>query len=141
MVKDISKYTDDITGWSINIRLCRQRIISRCYSGNRSISSNKKSCRNHRPLQKNTFPSRVEIPAEKEITDERKALYNTANRTQRIRYAHQKYKEGYTTQEIAYLLHAGERTISTCLSILEDEIPENRAIVRERQHQEAVAQK
>lgn len=90
---------------------------------------------------KNTFPSRVEIPAEKEITDERKALYNTANRAQRIRYAHQKYKEGYTTQEIAYLLHAGERTISTYLSILEDEIPEDRAIVRERQHQEAVAQK
>lgn len=90
---------------------------------------------------KNTFPSRVEIPAEKEITDERKALYNTANRAQRIRYAHQKYKEGYTTQEIAYLLHAGERTISTYLSIPEDEIPEDRSIVRERRHQEAVSQK
>jgi len=39
------------------------------------------------------------------------------------------------------LLHAGERTISTYLSIPEDEIPEGRTIVRERQHQETVAQK
>jgi len=81
---------------------------------------------------KNAFPSRVEIPAEKEMTDEKRALYDTANRAQRIRYAHQKYGEGYTVQEIAYLLHSGERTISTYLSIPEDEIPEDRAIVRER---------
>lgn len=90
---------------------------------------------------KNSFPSRVEIPAQKEMTDEMKALYNTANRAQRIRYAHQKYRDGYTAQEIAYLLHAGERTVSTYLSIPENEIPEDRSIVRERQHQEAVAQK
>lgn len=85
------------------------------------------------------IPSRVEIPAQEEMTDEMKALYNTANGARRIRYAHQKYRDGYTAQEIAYLLHAGERTVSTYLSILENEIPEDRSIVRERQHQIAVA--
>lgn len=116
MVKDISKYTDDITGWSINILLCQQRITSRGYSVTARFHLIKNLAEIIDSYIKNTFPSRVEIPAEKEIIDERKALYNTANRAQRIRYAHQKYKEEYTTQEIAYLLHAGERTISTyCL--------------------------
>jgi len=42
---------------------------------------------------KNTFPPRVEIPVDQEMTDEIKSIYNTANRTQRIKYAHQKHNE------------------------------------------------
>ena len=61
-----------------------------------------------------------------------KALYDTANRAQRIRYAHSKRKEGLTVQEIAYLLHAGVRTVEDYLSIPEDQIPEDKNIVRER---------
>lgn len=90
---------------------------------------------------RNTFPSRVEIEATSEPTEEMKCLYNTANRSQRIRYAHSKYKEGLTMQEIAYLLHTSAGTIGKYLAIPENEIPEDKHIVRERQHQEAIRKK
>ena len=70
-----------------------------------------------------------------------KALYDTANRAQRIRYAHSKRKEGLTVQEIAYLLHAGVRTVEDYLSIPEDQIPEDKNIVRERQYNETIKRK
>ena len=40
------------------------------------------------------FPARVEIPLAEEVSEEMKALYNTANRPLRIRFAHQKEKKG-----------------------------------------------
>lgn len=40
------------------------------------------------------FPSRVEIPAGKEISEEMRALYDTSNRARRIRFAHKKRAEG-----------------------------------------------
>jgi DNA-binding NarL/FixJ family response regulator len=90
---------------------------------------------------KNTFPSRVEIAASADVSEEMKCLYDTANRAQRIRYAHTKRKEGLTIQEIAYLLHSGCKTVEKYLAIPENEIPEDRHILRERQHQEAVKHK
>ena len=90
---------------------------------------------------KNTFPSRVEIASSADASEEMKCLYDTANRAQRIRYAHAKRKEGLTIQEIAYLLHSGCRTVEKYLAIPEDEIPEDRHTLLERQHQEAIKQK
>lgn len=90
---------------------------------------------------RNTFPARVEIDTGAEIPEEMKCLYNTANRSQRIRYAQQKHEEGLTTQEIAYLLHTSTNTIGRYLAIPGDKIPEDHAIVRERQHKEAVGKK
>ena len=40
------------------------------------------------------FPARIEIPLTEEVSEERKALYNTANRPLRIRFAHQKRRKG-----------------------------------------------
>jgi len=90
---------------------------------------------------KNTYPSRIEIPATVEISGEMETLYDTANRSKRIKYAQQKSKEGLTIQEIAYLLHSGVKTVERYIHISENEIPEDKAIVRERQHQEAIRQK
>lgn len=90
---------------------------------------------------KSTFPSRVAIESGKDLSEEMKCLYNTANRSQRIRFAHEKYKEGLTVQEIAYLLHSGSKTVEKYLSIPADAIPADRAIVMERRHQEAIQQK
>ena len=87
------------------------------------------------------FPARIEIPLTEEVSEERKALYNTANRPLRIRFAHQKRKEGLTVSDIALLMHSCPTTIRKYLAIPEDEIPESRAISRERQHQLAVQQK
>lgn len=87
------------------------------------------------------FPSRVEISAVTVLTPEMQALYDTSNRVQRIKYAHQKRKEGFTISEIALLLHSGTTTINKYLSISENEIPEDRKISRERQHQLAIEQK
>ena len=47
---------------------------------------------------KNKFPSRVGIESHTEYSKQMQALYDTANRTQRIRYAHSKRKEGLTVQ-------------------------------------------
>lgn len=90
---------------------------------------------------KNTFSSRVEIATQAEPSEEMKCLYNTANRSQRIKYAINKHKEGLTVQEIAYLLHSSSKTVEKYLSFSEDEIPEDRQSVLERKHQEAVRQK
>lgn len=87
------------------------------------------------------FPSRLEIPSFTVLTPEMQALYDTSNRAQRIKYTHQKRKEGFTISEIALLLHSGTTTISKYLSIPENEIPEDRKTSRERQHRLAVEQK
>lgn len=52
------------------------------------------------------------------------ALYDTANRVQRIKYAHSKRKEGLTVQKIAYLA-----------------LPEENDTVRERQYKETIRRK
>lgn len=87
------------------------------------------------------FPARVKILMTEAVSDEMAALYNTANRTLRIRFAHKKRKEGLTVSDIALLLHSSPTTIRRYLAILEEEIPEDRAISRERQHQLALQQK
>ena len=87
------------------------------------------------------FPSRVEIPAGKEISEEMRALYDTSNRAQRIRFTHQKRKEGFTISEISLLLHSSPTTITKYLKIPPDELPEDKKIVREREHQQALEKK
>ena len=87
------------------------------------------------------FPARVEIPLTESITDEMKALYNTANRSLRIKFAHEKRREGLTISDIALLLHSSPKTIQKYLAIPEDQVPESKEIARERQHQLAVKQK
>ena len=64
------------------------------------------------------FPARVEIPLTESVTDEMKALYNTANRSLRIKFAHEKRREGLTISDIALLLHSSPKTIQkyTCNS-------------------------
>ena len=57
------------------------------------------------------FPARVEIPLTESITDEMKALYNTANRSLRIKFAHEKRREGLTISDIALLLHSSSKTL------------------------------
>ena len=87
------------------------------------------------------FPARVEIPLIEGVTDEMKALYNAANRSLRIKFAHEKRREGLTISDIALLLHSSPKTIQKYLAIPEDQIPESKAIARGRQHQLAVKQK
>lgn len=79
------------------------------------------------------FPSRLVIPT---LTPnkEMEALYNTRNKSERIRFAHQKRNEGYTINDIALLLHSATTTIQRYLTIPEDEISEVRENIRERQH-------
>ena len=86
------------------------------------------------------FPARVEIPLTEEVSEEMKALYNTANRPLRIRFAHKKRKDGLTVSDIA-LLHSCPTTVRKYLAIPEDEIPESKPTSRERQHQLAMQQK
>ncbi len=87
------------------------------------------------------FPARSEIQMTKKVSDEVAALYNTADRTPRIRFAHKKRKEGLTVSDIALLLHSSPTTIRKYLAILGEEIPKDRATSRERQHQLALQQK
>ena len=87
------------------------------------------------------FPARVEIPLTESVTDEMKALYNTANRSLRIKFAHEKRRKGLTISDIALLLHSSPKTIQKYLAIPEDQVPKSKEIARERQHQLAVKQK
>lgn len=90
---------------------------------------------------KNKFPSRIGIESHTKQSEQMIALYDTANRAQRIKYAHSKRKEGLTVQEIAYLLHASVRTVESYLAIPEDHIPEENDTVRERQYKETIRRK
>lgn len=88
------------------------------------------------------FPSRLLIPATTVTqSEEMKALYDTHNRTERIRFAHKKRAEGYTVGDIALLLHSCITTINKYLSVPEDKIPEQKEVVCERQHQEELIRK
>lgn len=87
------------------------------------------------------FPARIEIPLTSTVSEKRKLLYNRANRSLRIKFAHQKHKEGLSIPDIAFLLHSSITTIRKYLAIPEDEIPEDKMIAREKQHQLALQQK
>jgi len=85
------------------------------------------------------FPARMEIPAtEITRTPEMQALLDTRNRAQRIRFAKQKYKEGFTVSEIALVMHASFTTIDKYLLIKDEDIPEDVNSIRERQHKQAI---
>lgn len=87
------------------------------------------------------FPARVEIPLTATISGKMKALYNTANRSLRIQFAHNRRKEGLTVADIALLLHSSPTTVSKYLTISEENIPNDNLVSREKQHQLALQQK
>lgn len=87
------------------------------------------------------FPSRLVIPSTKTQNAEMQALYNTRNRSERIRFAQKKRSEGYTVNDIALLLHSATTTISRYLSIPESEIPASRENVMERKHIQQMGKK
>ncbi len=73
------------------------------------------------------------------ISDEMAALYNTANKSLRIRFAHKKRKESLTISDIAQLLHSSPTTIRKYFAIPEEEIPEDkkeRSRMREQEEQD-----
>ncbi|WP_460642181.1 ISL3 family transposase [Lacrimispora brassicae] len=80
------------------------------------------------------FPSRLVIPSTITQNAQMQALYNTRNRSERIRFARKKRSEGYTVNDIALLLHSATTTINRYLAIPEDEIPELQENVMERKH-------
>ena len=86
------------------------------------------------------FPSRLVIPTVSQNL-EMQTLYNTRNRTERIRFARKKRSEGYTVNDIALFLHSSVTTINRYLSMSEDEIPEGLENARERQHLEQIQKK
>lgn len=55
------------------------------------------------------FPARVEIPMIEAVSDDVVALYNTANKTLRIRFAHKKRKEDLSVSGFRFLSHATPR--------------------------------
>ena len=59
----------------------------------------------------------------------------------RIKFSHEKRREGLTISDIALLLHSSPKTIQKYLSISENQIPETREIARERQHPLSIKQK
>lgn len=86
------------------------------------------------------FPTRLEIDATAVTrSPEMQALLNTRNRAQRIRFTKQKYREGFTINEIALIIHASPSTISKYLSIKDKDIPEDIPSARERQHNAAIS--
>jgi transposase len=87
------------------------------------------------------LPDRVEIPLTEAISEELQLLYNTANRSMRIQYAHKKRREGLTVSDIALLLHSTLTTINRYLAIPEESLTDNQFIAREKQHQLAMEQK
>lgn len=79
------------------------------------------------------FPSRLAIPATSQNM-EMQVLYDTRNRSERIKFAYKKRAEGYTVNDIVLLLHSSATTINRYLSIPGHEIPEQKENARERQH-------
>lgn len=87
------------------------------------------------------FPSRLVIPASEVQNPETLALYDTRNRTERIRFAKQKRMEGYCINDIALLLHSSVTTVRRYLVIPNDEIPEVKENAEERKHIQEIEKK
>ncbi len=87
------------------------------------------------------YPSRVEIEGNTKSNPEMEALYNTSNRAKRIHYARKKYKEGLTINEICLLLHSSPTTIRKYIKMPVENIPKDKPIVREQEHQRALLKK
>ena len=79
------------------------------------------------------FPSRLVISASA-VDPEREGLYDTRNHAERIVFAQKKRNEGYTINDIAFLLHSSTTTIRKYLAIPKEEIPEVKENVWDRQH-------
>lgn len=87
-----------------------------------------------------TYPARIEIPVVSETTEEMKILLNINNRSKRVRFAHEKKKQGMTVNEIALMIHASPKTIEKYLNTDPNTV-EDRIILREGQHRLALEQK
>ncbi|WP_455950147.1 transposase [Eubacterium sp.] len=79
------------------------------------------------------FPSRLIVPATK-VNPEMEALYDTRNRAERIIFAQKKRSEGYTVNDIAWLLHSTKTTVQKYLAISENKILAVRENIREHHH-------
>ena len=87
-----------------------------------------------------TYPARLEIPLVSEESDEISHLLNANNYVERVKFAHEKKKQGMTVNEIAFLLHKCPKTITKYLN--QDPLKaENRIILKEEKHKLAVEQK
>lgn len=87
------------------------------------------------------YPSRLAIPSTVEQNEEMQALYNTRNRSERIRFAQKKYAEGYSINDIALLLHSATTTIKRYLVIPEADIPEVEENAMEQKHMQQMEKK
>ena len=88
------------------------------------------------------LPTQVASPTtEGGQSEEMRALYNTRNRTERIRFAQAQRAAGRTINDIALLLHSSAATISRYLSIPESEIPPAKENSRERQARQVIKRK
>lgn len=86
------------------------------------------------------YPSRLEIPAVTVQTKEMAELLNIKNRAKRIKFAHEKIKEGMTVSEVAFILHSSLKTITKYLNIDPLSV-DDKTIARESLHELAVTQK
>lgn len=86
------------------------------------------------------FPSRVAIPATS-VSSEMQNLYNTANHAERIHFAKEKRADGFTVQEIAYMLHSSAKTINRYLSCDEKDIPRSTLYKRQQEHEQEIKRK
>ena len=87
------------------------------------------------------YSSRIAIPRTEKKSIEIEALYSTANRSQRIRFAKAKRNEGMTESEIASLLHSATLTVRRYLAIPDEEIPEDSLNALELKHERTIASK
>lgn len=87
-----------------------------------------------------TYPVRLEIPLVSEESDEISHLLDTNNYVERVKFAHEKKKQGMTVNEIAFLLHKCPKTITKYLN--QDSLKaESRIVLKEEKHKLAVEQK
>lgn len=87
-----------------------------------------------------TYPVRLEIPLVSEESDEISHLLDVNNYVERVKFVHEKKKQGMTVNEIAFLLHKCPKTITKYLN--QDPLKaESRITLKEEKHKLAVEQK
>ena len=87
-----------------------------------------------------TYPSRIEIPSVLEENNEMKCLLNVKNYGERVKFAHEKKKQGMTVNEIAYILHSCPKTITKYLN-MDPLSVKDKVILKEEKHRLAMEQK
>lgn len=84
------------------------------------------------------FNGRITIPLTSKTAEIKRSILSTCTPREKIELVKKLYSEGKSKSEIKCIINASERTIKKYIDMKDEDIPVERPVVREKQHEDAV---